>query len=280
MLKKLHSQAMSECSEVTNTRTQKLFYQEQGGGNETIVLIHGAFSTNEGWDLVIPYLSRTYHLLLPDLPGHGKSADIVPFSKELSARLTADIICERAGGGKAHVVGMSLGAHVAIELASKYPEVVKDVFVSGYEVFASSPQVMAYGLWTDNRLGSYAPRPLLRWLMDDADIKPSANPPSWSLCRSVADALCIKDEQWPSPWPARTLIIAAGKSGILPTADHPHDAKRLRDIALEVQGSGDTKAVTHPDLRHPWDRQRPELFAEAVEMWCETGNVVDGFVEL
>ena len=269
---------MSGDTEITST--QKLFYQEQGDGNETIILIHGAFSTNECWDLVTPYLSRTYHLLLPDLPGHGSSADIVPFSKELSARLIADVIRERAIGGKAHIVGMSLGAHVAIELASKYPELVEAVFVSGYEVFPSSPLVMAYGLWADNRLGSYAPRPLLRWLMDDADIRPSSTPPSWSLCRSVADTLCIKDDQWPAPWPARTLVVAAGKSGILPTADHPHDARRLRNLALEVQREGDTIAVTHPELRHPWDRQRPELFAEALEMWFVNDNVVDGFVGL
>ena len=249
-----------------------LYYKEINGSSQspTVLLIHGAFSSSTDWEPVIPHLSDAYHLLVPDLPGHGASEHIGPFSEEHSARLLARLISERALDGRAHVVGLSLGAHVAIELASKYPQVVNAVLVSGYEVFASS-QLMAYGLWLQNRIQSAFPQALVRWLMDGTDI-PSGKC-SMALCHAVA-----KTGEWPPPWPGRTLIVAAGKSGILPTADHPHDAVRLRDIGR--QANSDTKAYTHPQMRHPWSLQAPELFARTARDWVEHCSVPDGFVEL
>jgi pimeloyl-ACP methyl ester carboxylesterase len=264
----------------TRTNTSRLSCSEinSQSGNPAILLIHGAFVSSTEWDLVTPYLANNYHLLLPDLPGHGGSKDITPFSKELAAKLLADLISERTLDGRAHVVSFSLGAHVAIELASKYPDCVNSVFVSGYEVYDVAPQTLAAGMKVNDRLSTMMPRRLAKWLMDGTDVATSPFPPSQSLRLAVAETVCIKDGEWPSPWKARTLVVAAGKAGLLPTADHPHDAVRLRDIGRK--GNEETKAATHPKMRHPWNRQAPELFANAVRKWFEEGLVTDGFVEL
>lgn len=257
-----------------------LSYSEinDGAAKPSILLIHGAFGSGAEWDLVTPHLSDDYHLLLPDLPGHGGSKDIGPFSKELSGKLLADLIQTRALDGKANVVGFSLGAHIAIELASKYPERVHGVFVSGYEVYKVSPQTMVMGLRVDGILSSFMPRSITKWFMDGTDLATPPFTPSPALRLAVAEVLCLKDDEWPPPWKARALIVAAGKSGLLPTADHPHDATRLRDIGRAT--NQETKAVTHPKMRHPWNRQAPELCSRAITMWFENGDVVEGFVEL
>lgn len=242
----------------------------------TIVFIHGAFQCRCEWDLVVQHLPKKYHLLIPDLPGHGESRVIQPFSVSYAARLIAILIENHAHNGRAHVVGLSLGAHVAVELSSSHPEVVDDMFISGFEIYnhnSLSPYV-PHILWTMQRIENIVPRRLIRWLMDDADLeKVDLSVCTLQLCQQIVDPMT--ETEWPSPWRARTLIVAAGKRGLIPSSDHLDDAKRLAQIGKEVNMS--TFAVTHPDMRHPWNRQAPELFAQTTLAWFDKKELPHGF---
>ena len=59
----------------TETTTSRLACSDVNSqrGKPTVLLIHGACGCGREWDLVTPYLSDDYHVLLPDLPGHGDS---------------------------------------------------------------------------------------------------------------------------------------------------------------------------------------------------------------
>ena len=260
--------------------TPELHYTAHNpAGQTTVVLIHGALASGLDWDLVIPHLPSSYHVLVPDLPGHGKSQAVTPFSVDLSARLIADLIRTHATNGSAHVVGHSLGAKVALLLASQDPDVVGSVFVAGFEMFpptALTPYV-PYAAWAMTRVENCIPRPLIRWAMDGADIpRADTNACTLELCRQIVAPEV--PPQWPSPWPARTLIVAAGKGGFIPTQDHPHDAVRLMGIGREL--NAETVAYTHLGMRHPWNRQAPQLFAETAEAWFERKGLPEGFVKL
>ncbi|KAK5173740.1 uncharacterized protein LTR77_002421 [Saxophila tyrrhenica] len=230
----------------------------------SVLLIPGASLSGREWLKVIPHLETNYNvLMLRDPTEQGDNQNTEPFSKEDTARRLADLIHDEGTNGRAHVVGHSLGAHVAVELASKYPEVVDKVFT------------LAYGLYIQDSVASIAPKALIRWLTDDTDLPASTTAPSLASCKAVASVMCPGEDGWPQPWPATTLIIAAGKSGLLPTADHPHDARRLRDIGRKANEA--TVAYTHPEMRHPWNLQAPELYAQTVTQWVEEGTVPDGF---
>lgn len=248
-------------------------------GHTTVVLIHGALASGLNWDLVIPYLPSSYHLLVPDLPGHGKSQAITPFSVDLSARLIADLIRTHAINGSAHIIGHSLGAQIAIRLASTDPDVINSVFVSGFEIFprtAVTPYV-PYAAWIVSRVENCLPRVLVRWAMDGADLpRTDTNICTLDLCRQIVSPQT--PTQWPSPWRARTLIVAAGKGGFIPTSDHPHDAVKLMQIGREL--NKETVAYTHLSMRHPWNRQAPRLFAQTAEAWFEQKELPEGFVKL
>ncbi len=100
------------------------------GGGPTVVLLHGGGVGGWSWRPVAERLSD-YHLLVPDLPGQGRSVAEGPFTFERAAALIAALIRERAHGGRAHVAGLSLGAQTLVQLLVDAPEHVISAFASG-----------------------------------------------------------------------------------------------------------------------------------------------------
>jgi len=50
----------------------KIFYKDIGSG-ETIVLLHGYLETSEIWESFAGKLATEFRVIIPDIPGHGKS---------------------------------------------------------------------------------------------------------------------------------------------------------------------------------------------------------------
>lgn len=99
----------------------------------SVVFLHGGGMSGWMWDRVIE-LMQDYHCIVPDLPDHGRSRSESPFSHEKAAAQVAEIIKARAHGGKAHVIGVSLGAQVLLELLATFPEVVRHAVVNSPEL--------------------------------------------------------------------------------------------------------------------------------------------------
>jgi pimeloyl-ACP methyl ester carboxylesterase len=239
------------------------------GADNTILLIHGAFSTGaEEWNKVTPYLSG-YHLILPDLYSRRK---LLPSSSssllKSSTQQLAALIEKKAVRGKAHIVCFSLGAHVAIQLIAIYPNIIDTAFITGYNVFPNTnPTLMAYMFWLGGQIEGAFAKCLGRQSL-------GSHTTTLDEYREVTNIVCF--ETWPPSWPARTLTIAAGKAGLF--ADHVKDAIKLQDIGR--QSNLDTAAYTHQDLVHAWHAKKPEMFAQTCNAWFKAGKVIGGFKKL
>jgi pimeloyl-ACP methyl ester carboxylesterase len=107
------------------TNGLSLYYEERGEG-EPLVLLHGGLGSGEMFAAVAPALAAGRRLVLVDLQGHGRTADVDrPFSVESMADDVAGLI-EHLGGG-ADVLGYSLGGEVALRLAIQHPERVRNL---------------------------------------------------------------------------------------------------------------------------------------------------------
>jgi pimeloyl-ACP methyl ester carboxylesterase len=110
-----------------------MYVQESGAASSaapTIVLLHGGGVGGWSWRPVAERLDD-YHLLIPDLPGQGRSGTEGPFTFDRAVTLVAGLIRDRAHGGKAHMAGLSLGAQTLVQLLADAPDMLLSAFASG-----------------------------------------------------------------------------------------------------------------------------------------------------
>jgi pimeloyl-ACP methyl ester carboxylesterase len=91
----------------------------RGGSGPPLVCLHGFLDTWRSWELVLPALERHHDVLALTLAGHAGGP---PIEGELAAGTLADAVqraMDDAGWETAHLVGNSLGGHLALQLAAR-----------------------------------------------------------------------------------------------------------------------------------------------------------------
>lgn len=68
-----------------------------------------------------------YKCLFFDLPGHGENCDIDFISIEEAAKLISELIKKEGLDGKAHLVGLSIGAQIALYMLQHYGQSLRSV---------------------------------------------------------------------------------------------------------------------------------------------------------
>ena len=109
-------------------------YYETHGSGRPIVLLHGGLGSGEMFGPVTGLLAANHQLIVPDLQGHGRTADI---DRPLDIRLMADDIAaliDELGLDNPDVVGFSLGGGVAFFTASKHPERVRRLVMASAHI--------------------------------------------------------------------------------------------------------------------------------------------------
>jgi len=115
-----------------------LYYKEfiHAESKEWIVFIHGAGGSSAVWYKQLKDFKVHYNLLLIDLRGHGKSAELPQaiYNEEYTIRAVTEDIVEVLDYIKlppAHFMGVSLGTILARQLAELQPERVKSLVMAG-----------------------------------------------------------------------------------------------------------------------------------------------------
>lgn len=109
-----------------------IYYEEQGTG-EPIILLPGLGHDHAYYAKTMPLLASVGRVVAPDMRGLGASkADATRFSIAEWARDVADLVAH-LGAERAHLVGSSLGACVALQAALDFPERVASLcLVAGF----------------------------------------------------------------------------------------------------------------------------------------------------
>ncbi len=102
----------------------EIFYEIHGDG-PPLVLLHGGVTPSTTFGAPLETMAKTHKVIAIHLRGHGLSTDTdAPWSSEVMADDVAAVL-RQLGIGKARIMGYSLGAAIALQVAIRHPELVE-----------------------------------------------------------------------------------------------------------------------------------------------------------
>ncbi|WP_088889431.1 alpha/beta fold hydrolase [Leptolyngbya ohadii] len=105
----------------------QLSYLEWNRGQEPLLLLHGMADHSLVWVELGDFLQERYHILAPDLRGHGNSGK--PATGYCSKDIISDLeaLMQHQGWDSAHVVAHSWSAKVAALWATQNPKAIRSL---------------------------------------------------------------------------------------------------------------------------------------------------------
>jgi len=107
----------------------KIHYFHGNNNKKPVILLHGVMDNGLCLSPVAQKLSENYHTIMPDARGHGLTEiSDKNFSYDLMAQDIAMLI-QDLKLEKPQIIGHSMGAAMAVLIASKYPELVSRIIL-------------------------------------------------------------------------------------------------------------------------------------------------------
>ncbi|NLG98613.1 MAG: alpha/beta hydrolase [Chloroflexi bacterium] len=249
-------------------------------GARTIVFLHGGGCGGWMWAPVMDRLAE-FDCIAPDLPEHGQSRAVKPFTMRLAAEKTAELIRAQASGGRATVVGLSEGAQVAVQLLADAPELVERAVISSALV-----RPLPGAKWLTPGVFAWTYRlfiaPFKTWdFWIRLNMKYSAGLPEQYFAqfkeefRSMSESgftnLMTANQRFRLPAGleqagAPTLVIAGEKEYAAMKQSARDLAAALPNARLAWLSLGPKAALAQ---EHNWALTAPDLFAQTVRAWID-----------
>jgi len=231
-------------------------------GNESappLLLVHGGRDHCRNWDWVAERLRDRYHIIAPDLRGHGDSAWAVGGGYDMPAYIydIAQIVHQKAMA-PVTIIAHSLGAGIVLNYAGAYPDQIKKVVA--IEGLGPSPAMEAeqarHGI--DERLRE--------WI--ETRRKNSGRTPRRYATLEDAFARMAEENPHLSPEQARHLTIYG--------AHQNEDGTYSWKFDNHVRWGGGVGGLSHEDQHRLWARiDAPVLLVRGAESWA-SDPVEDG----
>ncbi|MCA1992421.1 MAG: alpha/beta hydrolase, partial [Coleofasciculus sp. S288] len=105
----------------------QLSYLEWNQGQEPLLLLHGLADHALVWLSLGDYLGKDYHIIAPDMRGHGDSSK--PDRNYTFAHAIADLeaLMDSVGWSCAHIVGHSWTGKLALIWAREHPQRLRSI---------------------------------------------------------------------------------------------------------------------------------------------------------
>jgi pimeloyl-ACP methyl ester carboxylesterase len=228
----------------------------------SVLLVHGGASSHRMYIDVVPILTaRGYKLIIPDLPGHGRSARTVqPFSFSSATSLLKQIIQAEKHSNTPKtltLVGISLGGQVVLQLLSECADLVDNAIVSGVSIHPPDEQAS----WEM----PYLPTEDERWmqiLQEDIEAMGMENAKTVQNCSFdyTFDVAASTEGRLPP-----TLVLV-GENDITMAK---RDSEEL--VRILKKGNERSRKVVLDGAWHNHSIDVPGRFADVIDNWAKQG---------
>ncbi|HVX43523.1 MAG TPA: alpha/beta hydrolase [Mycobacteriales bacterium] len=240
-----------------------------GAGEPVVLFLHGLAGHCGEWAESADALAPTHRTIRMDQRGHGRSTRNPPdLSREAFADDVAAVITATAGS-PVTLVGQSMGAHTALIVAGRYPELVQRLIMVEGGVGGGGPEpladvVRAIGGWPES-FASYA---------ETCSFFGGDNP----LGRAWADGYAERNGRW---WPrfdpalvhaVMAPVFATERWDIWDRLACPTDLVLAQHSAIDAGPMLDRRPETGchviPGARHDLHLDRPANWIHLLRMLC------------
>jgi pimeloyl-ACP methyl ester carboxylesterase len=242
-----------------------------GGQGPSLVVVHGLGGAAVNFSELAPLLARRHRVLIPDLPGHGRTLPLgeidglTPYAEHVAA------VAELEGMLPARVLGYSMGGVVALRLAvSRQDDVTALLLVAAAGIVSTTRRAVVWfrfvSLVRPGRLmtgfrGTIARRPRLRWLpfglwgaVDPPALSPRSvigflEGPSQHTDTATAGWALLKDDPRMDLDRVRcpVLLVWGSRDRLVPLTDGFEYARRLRAPIRALPATGHLLIGEQPD---------------------------------
>ncbi|PAD80404.1 alpha/beta hydrolase [Paenibacillus sp. 7541] len=257
-----------------------LYYKESGDreSQRVIVFLHGGGVGGWMWDGVTDYFQDSY-CLIPDLPGHGRSAGEPFVSISDTAAYLNRWIMDLAKGRELVVAGFSLGAQILVEMLGQEPElmdyaIINSVLTSplpGARVFTRPLIGLTFPLVRNRSFSRLQARTLY---ISDADFEKYYE----ECCRMEKETLLsILEENMSFKVPSGFKKATAN---LLVTVGEKEKSVMRRSVQQLMSLQERAAGIMFPGVGHGVPLADPALFHRVVQRWLADGTIANEVIRV
>ena len=214
-----------------------LFVRDAGSG-EPLLLLHGFTGCGDDWNHVFAEPLAGFRILVPDLPGHGRSPNPRDDFKFADVAREMFALLDRLKIARVRAIGMSAGANTLLHMATQQPDRLSSfIHVSGTPRFPDQARMIMRTMTEESRsdeewqqmrgrhhLGDDQIRDLWRYARAFADDRDDMNFHTAELSKITARTLIVHGDRDPL-YPVELAVellrgIANASLWVVPNGGH------------------------------------------------------------
>jgi 3-oxoadipate enol-lactonase len=248
-------------------------YSERGGG-DAILFLHGVGSDKSVWDRQLDHFSRHWRAIALDYPGYGESSQ--PMGALDRSAIAGYVLgaLDRLGIAAAHVVGLSMGGVIGLEMAIQQPSRLRSLVLA--DSFAWHPDADAILARTRNALATMTMREFAEARVHVLLAPGAAD----ELKREVVETMSRIDKRayawasvavWTPDYRADLPRITVRTLVVVGEHDQPTPPALSQALQAGIRGA---RLAVIPNAGHISNIDNPAAFNQAVEE-CIDGSTDD-----